>query len=169
MITLGRFTVGIYQNKGITFSNTGSICFLGRAEIGNDSYVSVGTNSKVVFGNNFKATTTFRLTSQCGITFGENVRIGWDVLITDTDYHRLKKTDGTYSKGQSAIQIGSFNWFGNGCRILKGVRTPDYLTTAAGTWLTGPIDVPQYSVIGNEKKIKIIASGFWLDPEDCDF
>lgn len=166
MIKLGYFDVGIYQNNGIYFSNEGEIFFNGRTEIGNDSYIGVGPQSRVSFGKNFIATTTFRLTSFAGVTFGEYVRFGWDCIVMDSDFHRLKSIDGKTSKGYGKITIGSYNWIGNGCRIMKKSVTPDYCTISAGTWISGKIEVDPYSVIGNKRDVQVLKSGLYLDPLD---
>lgn len=168
MIRLGFNNVGIYPNNGIRISNKGKIIFKGSALIGNDSYLHVDKGGDVEFGDNFRATTTLRLASYNKITFGDNVRFGWDCIVMDTDFHKLTRKDGTTTKGYGPIQIGSNNWFGNGCRIMKNTSTPDYCTIAAGTWLSKSVEVPEYSVIGNKKEIGIIASGVYLDPNDCD-
>lgn len=166
MIKLGYFDVGIYQNNGIYFSNKGEIIFKGRTEIGNDSYISIGASSKVIFGEHFVATTTFRLTSLINVTFGNHVRFGWDCLVMDTDFHRLKRLDGTLTKGFGAISIGNNNWIGNGCRIMKDTITPDYCTISAGTWISGKVAAKPYSIIGNNRAIQIIKTGYFLDPSD---
>ncbi len=171
MIKLGVYGCGIYPNSGVTFSNNGDIVFNGKVCIGNESYISVGSNAKVVFGNNFMATAAFRLTAQKDVVFGDFVRFGWDSLIMDSDHHKMRRLDGTFTRGYGYVKIGSFNWFGNGCRITKNVVTPDYLTIAAGTYLTTKVEVPSYSVICNKKSIDVIANDMWLDPnnEKIDF
>lgn len=168
MIRLGINNVGIYPNNGIHINNQGTIEFKGTAIIGNDCYLHVDKTGRVTFGNNFRATTTFRLVSYNNITFGDNVRFGWDCIVMDTDFHILTRLDGTQTKGYGEIHIGSNNWFGNGCRIMKNSTTPDYCTVAAGTWLSKPALVPEHSVIGNQRNIEILASDRFLDPDNCD-
>ena len=168
IIRLGENNVDIYPNKGIHINNLGQIEFRGTARIGNNCFISIGKSAQVTFGDNFRATAAFRLACYDSMTFGDNVRFGWDCLAMDTDFHKLTRKDGTTTKGYGPIQIGSNNWFGNGCRIMKNTSTPDYCSIAAGTWLSKPVDVPEYSVIGNKKEIGIIASGVYLDPNDCD-
>lgn len=166
LIRMGYFDAGIYSNNGIYLDIKGSVEFKGRSLIGNDCYICVEKNARVVFGDNFRATTTFRLCSCFEIQFGENVRLGWDCLVSDSDFHKLKRLDGTTTKGYGPIHIGSYNWIANGCRILKNSFTPDYCTIASGTIITSNITAPSYSVIGNQPKPYVIASGLWLDPED---
>lgn len=151
IIRLGFPTVSLYPNTGVTIENHGgAIIFNGRCSIGNNSYISIGSKGQVEFGDNFTATTTFRLTSYDRIIFGECVSFGWDTLVMDTDFHKLTKLSGGYSKGYAPISIGLNNWFGNGCKIMKRTQTPDYCVISAGTILSGKVDAPEYSVIGNE-------------------
>lgn len=166
MIRMGYFSVDLYANNGIYFNNSGKIVFKGSALIGNNCYISNGSKSTTIFGNDFRATTSLKLSCYHYIEFGEHDRFGWDCLITDTDFHKLSRKDGTYTKGYNSIIIGKYNWFGNGCHILKGTKTPDYLTIQAGTWFTGKINIPEYSVVGNKRENIVLASDVWLDPQN---
>lgn len=172
MIRLGFPTVSLYPDTGITIENHGGeIIFNGTCSIGNNSYISIGKKGKVEFGDKFIATTTFRLTSYDKIVFGERVIFGWDILVMDTDFHKLTKLSGGYSKGHASIFIGSNNWFGNGCKIMKRTQTPDYCVISAGTILSGKIDVPEYCVIGNEQKVVVKTAGVWrnIDDDSIDY
>lgn len=167
MIKLGFPTVSLYPNTGITIENHGgTIIFHGICSIGNNSYISISQKGIVEFGDNFIATTTFRLTSYDKIVFRNCVRCGWDTLIMDTDFHKLTKLSGGYSKGHAPISIGANNWFGNGCKIMKRTQTPDYCVISAGTILSGKVDAPEYSIIGNEQKIIVKATGVWRNVDD---
>lgn len=167
MIKLGFPCVSLYPNTGITIENHGgTITFKGTCSIGNNSYISIGKKGDIEFGDRFSATTTFRLTSYDKIVFRECVSFGWDALVMDTDFHKLTKLSGGYTKGYAPILIGSNNWFGNGCKIMKRTQTPDYCVISAGTTLSGKIDVPQYSVIGNEQKVVVKAIGLWRNIDD---
>ena len=64
------------------------------------------------------------------------------------------------------MHIGSNNWFGNGCRILKRTQTPDYCVIQSGTMLSIPVVAPMYSVIGNDSDIVVKATGLWRNIDD---
>lgn len=169
MIRLGFHNVGLYANNGIYIQNSGTMIFKGTALIGNDCYMGVGKSGKIIFGDNFRATTTFRITSQCSIAFDYNVRFGWDCLVSDSDFHKLRKLDGTYTKGYAPIEIGHDCWIANGCRILKRTKLPAFTTVSAGTILnTPPKNVPEYSVIGQSREVKVLYTGLYLDPNNDD-
>ena len=49
---------------------------------------------------------------------------------------------------------------------MKNTSVPDYSVTAAYTVLTGKVDAPSKSVIGNEHNSKVLANRRWLDSEN---
>lgn len=167
MIKLGYPAVSIYPNSGIMIENHGgTIVYNGQCKIGNNSAISIGKKGYCEIGALFKATTSFRLVCYHKIIIGERCRMGWDSMVMDTDFHKLTKTTGGYSKGYAPIRIGVNNWFGNGCLILKRSETPDYCTITARTILTGKVDVPEYSLIGQKRDVELIASGVWRNLDD---
>lgn len=168
MIRLGYKDVGLYRNSGIFLDVCGRVIFKNTALIGNDSYLCIGPKGKLSIGDNFRATTTFRLACYKEIKFADNVRIGWDCLVIDSDFHKMRRMDGSFTKGYASVCIGENNWITNNCKILKGTTTPAFCTVSAGTVLSGPVEVPEYSIIGQDKRIVVSSSGKWLDPADCD-
>ncbi|MBP3505310.1 MAG: hypothetical protein J6K43_02785, partial [Lachnospiraceae bacterium] len=167
MIRLGFPTVSIYPNSGIMIENHGGqIIFKGNCRIGNNSFISVGKNGHIEFGDRFSASTTLRLVSYEGVYFHDRVRLGWDIMVMDTDFHKLTKLSGGYSRGHAPIHIGSDNWFGNGCRIMKRSQTPNHCVVSAGTVLSGTVTIPEYCVIGNNSNIVIKATGIWRNLDD---
>ncbi len=84
----------------------------------------------------------------------------------DTDFHKMTKLSGGYSKGFGSIIIGSNNWFGTGCLILKRTKTPNFCTVQAKTILEKAVDVPEYSIVGQTRNIEVKATGLWRNIED---
>ena len=84
----------------------------------------------------------------------------------DTDFHKLTKLSGGHNRGHAPVRIGSNNWFGNGCKIMKRTQTPNYCVIQSGTALSGLVSVPEYSVIGNNTKVVEKASGLWRNIDD---
>lgn len=167
MIKLGFFNVSIYPNSGIMWENHGGeVTFHGRCTIGNNAAISIGAKAKVEIGNNVRNTSSLKIVSYDSVTIGERVRFGWDCLLMDTDFHKLTKVKGGYSKGHAPVVIGSNNWFGNGCRIMKRTTTPDYCVIQGGTTLSGPVDAPPYSVVGSDAKLVVKATGVWRNVDD---
>ena len=163
MIRLGKFQVSLYPNTGIYIHNEGRIIFEGKALIGNNSFLSIGKTGTLKIGNALLASTTLRLTSYHRIDIGENGRIGWDCLFMDTNFHKLRKEDGTFSKGYAPIIIGKNNWIANGCRILSRTKTPDFCIISAGTIVNTTVNAPEHSIIGNPRTFEILKTGIWRD------
>lgn len=162
MIRLGFPQVSIYPNSGIIWDNRGMCVFHGSCAIGNASAISIGETGTVDFGDFFGASTAFKLICYHKVTFNDQVRLGWENLVTDTDFHTLTKVSGGYTKGYAPVSIGKNNWFGMKCITLKGTHTPDYCTVGANTVLNKKYDFPPYSIIaGNPAKLK--TTGYYRD------
>ncbi|HAT61929.1 MAG TPA: hypothetical protein DCS83_05190 [Prevotella sp.] len=167
MIQLGKNSVSIYPNNGIMFDlRKGKIIFKGKCLIGNNSYISTGDNSTLIFGYDFNSYTSLKLVCFDRIEFADKVLVGWDCIFMDTDLHKIKREDGTQSKGYGPIKIGSETWIANGCVILKNTRIPNKVIIAARSVLTGNIDVPEKTVIGTQHHVKVLAKDRWFDRSD---
>ena len=168
MIQMGDYGVSLYPNKGIVWENHGGkAIFRGRCDIGNASAISIGPAGYCVFGSNFKATTSLKLTCYCQVEFGEKVLIAWDVIVMDSSFHRLKDRNGNFkSKGYAPIIIGNSNWITARCMILSGTKTPDYCTVGATSVLSKDYsDFPTHILLaGNPIEIK--AKDVWIDFDD---
>lgn len=135
MIRLGEPTVSLYPNGGVIWENHGGRCsFAGKCVIGNASAISIGKQGSLIFGVGFTVSAALKLASYHCVEFGDNVRVGWDAIIMDTDFHRMKNREtGTFTKGYAPVLIGRNCWIGCRCTILKGTKLPAYCTLAAGT------------------------------------
>ena len=166
MIELGKNQVCLYPYTGFIFNNEGGeIIFHGRCSIGNNSAIAIGKKAKVEFGNNFKATTTFKLASQYRVVFKDDVLFGWDCLVMDTDFHKLTKDSGGYTKGYGSVTIGESTWFGNGVLVLKGTRIPEKCVVGAKSVLSGEMNVPNHSLISGNPAV-LRKTGIWLNRND---
>lgn len=167
MIILGVRKVSIYRNSGIIFENSGgTIVFTGNCCIGNDSAIAVGNQGRLVIGAKFCATAALRLVCYNEIKFGDKVLVGWDCIFMDTDFHKLTRVVGTgYSKGYGKIVIGSNNWFGCKCTVLKNTKTSDYISVGSNSLLNKEYDFPSYSVIAGNP-VKVFAQGLYLNRDD---
>lgn len=166
MIKLGKRIVPIYPNSGIIFENNGgTIIFEGSCAIGNNSALSIGKYGNLTIGDNFIASTTLKLVCLHQITIGERSRIGWECTLMDTDFHKLTKLNGKYTKGYGCIKIGKNNWLGTKCHVLKNTETPDYCIVSATTLLNKKVEFPSYSIIGGNP-INLLASGIFRNVDD---
>ena len=110
--------VSIYPDSGISIENRGTIIFNGRLTIGNASAISVGREGTLEFGNSVTVTMCLKLVCYHCVSIQDNVLIGWNCMITDTDFHTRKYIDGGYSKER----IWQYNGIQNDTRIAKRMQ-----------------------------------------------
>lgn len=165
MITLGEPIVSIYPNSGIIYENHGgTIVFKGSCVIGNNSAISIGPHGTVTFGDKFCASSTLRLICYNNITFKDKVRIGWECTFMDTDFHKMRKLNGGYTKGYGNIKIGKGCWFANRCVVLKNAQTAEYNTFSTGSVVNSDYGIP-YAVYGTSN-IVLKREGIYRDIDD---
>ena len=150
MIRMGFRRVSIYPNNGITWDNHGgTVIFRGNCILGNDSFVSFGPKSTVDIGDEFKNYAGLKLVSYHRIIFHHHVVLGWGCLCMDTNFHALydiKKKEHLPAYGP--IEIGEYNWFGAGCKVMHSVTTPEHCTWGMGTIITRGCVKKPYCLMG---------------------
>lgn len=152
MIRLGCISNTLYDcNHKLVWENRGEVVFNGSCIIGHGSGISTGKNGLIIFGNNFLATTTVKIISYISIVFGENVRVAWESIIMDTDFHEtIDISTNERSNPKSPIKIGDNNWIGIRTSILKGTITPDFTIIGACSVLNKQYNTPEYSIIAGK-------------------
>lgn len=114
---------------------------------------AVAAGARIAVGSGFRAT-GLTVASMSGVQIGDDVQIGADTLIIDSDFHSVRSTDRTRGdRGISApVSIGDRVFIGARCIILKGVRIGDDAVIGAGAVVTN--DVPEGALAaGNPAKI----------------
>lgn len=164
MIRMGFLTCSVYSDNGITWENHGGeIIFKGCLRIGNDSYLSFGEKTKVSFDDDFSNTAGLKLISYRGINFGKSTRLGWGVLIMDTNFHPLYDMEKKiYKKASGPIKIGDYNWFGTQCKIMHSVNTPERCIFGMNTVVTRNCVMKSYCVMGGSP-VKILSQNVMRD------
>ena len=149
MIRMGFYTCAMYPNSGLTFRNKGNIIFRGKCEFKNDTYLLCGAQSKIIFGNDFMAGGGVKIVSNCGMSFGEHTRLGWNVVVMDTNFHPLYDMEkNKFKKAFGPIEIGDCNWFGMQCLIMPNVKTPERCIFGARSVITRGTTFESYCVHG---------------------
>lgn len=168
MIELGRHRVSLYPSNGIVLENRGIVVFHGPVIIGSDSAITLGETGRIDFGKNFSSSAGLKIACYDSITFGDNISVGWQTMIVDTDFHSLKKAKGDGHNGPcyAPIVIGDYTWLGNGCKIYKGVSVPDYCVVGADTILHKKVDCEPYSLITNVKEVRVKYTGYYREKGD---
>ena len=166
LVQLGLTKCPLYPNTGFVWENHGgNVIFKGRCVIGNSSSISVGEKGLLCIGHRFKATASFRIAAYHSIEFKEKVEFGWDCLVIDSDFHKMTKLDGNYTKGYGSILLKSNIWVGSKSIILKNTAITDYCTVAAGSKVSGKYE-EMYSIIGNSSACSVLKKGLWRNIDD---
>lgn len=166
MIKLGMHIVSIYPDNGIMLENQGCIRFRGETTIGGNSAISVGKDGYLELGDRFNANTGLRIACYHRITFEENVLVGWNTQVIDTDFHSLTNAEtGRKSKGYGEVRIGHDVWIANNCKIYKNVSVPHSCVVGADTILRKAVDCPPRSLITNRIETEII-TGVYRNGDD---
>lgn len=143
MIRFGEQMVGIFDKKLRTVFNIhGTLQFDGSAIVARGSSISIGRGAKLTAGNNFKITAKSAIIASGGksVTFGAHCLLSWDVLIMNTDFHKIIDLDIDEVKPFSDhIFIGDKVWLGCGVKVLKGAQIPSGSVIAAGAVVTGKL------------------------------
>jgi acetyltransferase-like isoleucine patch superfamily enzyme len=100
-----------------------------------------GEGAEVSVGSETYLNRRVEITCKRRVTIGKKCAISWDVLITDTDYHRIDGGEDT-----APVTIGDHVWIGARAAVLKGVTIGDGAVVAAGALVTR--DVPAGALVG---------------------
>lgn len=168
MIRLGSYANSLYPDNGFIWENHGGkVIFNGKTTIGNGSAISIGPKGVLTLGNNFKATTNFKLACYHSITIGHNALFGWENILMDTSFHRLKSTDNKKrGKAIGEIVIGNNNWITTRCMVMKGTKTPDYCILGAGSIISKDYsNLPTHILLAGSP-LDIKATNIWRDDTD---
>lgn len=155
MIKIGFNQVHAYPHSGIIYENNGGIIvFKGNASIGNNSSLCIGPNAELTIGHNFNANTTCKLICWYKINIDYNVRLGWENMVLDTNFHRLKTKDGDFAnKGYGSINIAHDTWVATRCTILGGAETQPFTVVATNSLLLRKYDTSYVLLGGSPAKI----------------
>lgn len=167
MVRLGFLTETVYPNSGILWDNRGGeVVFRGPCIIGGNSNIKVGTYGKLHIGSGLLCTTSLKLVCYDSVVLGDMLRIGWEVTIMDTDFHRVKTPEGKFlGSAVAPIEVGHNAWLCTQSLIMKGTFIPPYCIVSARSLVKKRYDVPEYSLLaGSPAMLK--KTGLWRDAGD---
>lgn len=129
MIKIGRRN--FFKGYKTYFVNAGTIEFDGRFMVeGGTCFNNMGGHVKL--GADARICEICKLLCMKRIEIGASTRIAFGAIIMDTDFHYCVDTKKRIVRNAEAtIKIGSYNWFGNNCSVMKGTVTPDYAIVAS--------------------------------------
>lgn len=154
LIKIGFGGVRIFDRKysRSVWCLNGRVIFKGRASLGYGTKLSV-FGGEVTFGRNFAISAQTQLICNKCISFGDDVLIGWDCLIMDTDAHHIMNTDGKVINEPEKIIIGNRVWIGARCTIIKGTIVGNDVVVATNSCMYGKNEVSNCIVGGNPVRV----------------
>ena len=135
IVKIGQQSIGIfdYKKRRAIWEVNGQVIFKGKCNIGQGSKISVGPNGTLSFGNKFGLSGESAIVCFNKISFGDECLLSWDILIMDTDFHKIYNSEGIVLNSPKPIIIGSHVWIGCRCTILKGVIIANNNVIGAGS------------------------------------
>lgn len=110
------------------------IVFKGDAVIARGALLAVDKGT-LIFGKGFSANNNLYISCNDKIEFGDNVMIGWEVKIRDTDNHTIMH-EGVQKVNHAPVKIGDKVWIASYCDILKGAEIGAHSVLAYRSLLT---------------------------------
>ena len=158
LIKIGPHNLGTQDFK---YSRTmwevcGTLVVNGMVYIGRGTKISIGKNATLVLGDKFMISGKSDIICQKEITFGNDCLLSWDILIMDTDFHKILNKDGEIVNAPRPINIGNHVWICCRNTILKGVTISDNNIISANSTITKSISESNCAIGGNGKDVVIL-------------
>lgn len=138
LIKLGYGEIGIFDSKKSRsiWDVKGEVLFKGKANIGHGSKISVGNKAILIIGDKFNITAESSIVCHNRIVIGYNCLFSWDILLMDTDLHKIIDENNIVVNNSKEIVIDDDVWIGCRCLILKGVHLNKGTIVAANSVIT---------------------------------
>ena len=156
-LIIGFGNVGIYDKRfsPCILELNGRINVDGKVSFGQGARISVGPDAVLTIGDNTINTAEARIICFDSITIGENVVLGWETVIMDTDFHSvINLIDRRISTCHSPIVIGDSVWTGQKVMILKGVHLGKGSIVASCAVVTKSFNENNVLIAGNPAVVK---------------
>lgn len=135
---------------------SGTLIIFGKTSIGRGCRISIGRNAVLTLGNRFNITGNTSIICQEKITFGNDCLLSWDILIMDSDFHKIKDKDGIIINRPQPIVIGDHVWIGCRVTILKGVQIGNSNIISANSLLSKSFKENKCIIGGHGKDLQIL-------------
>lgn len=157
IVKIGFGNVGIFDKKYdrtvLEFCENSTIEFKGSASIGHGTKISVQLNAKLVIGDNFCITANSSIICANKIEFGDNCLMSWDVLVMDSDLHKILDDNSTVINPPKSVCIGDNVWIGAKVTILKGTVVGSDNVIGANSLVTGIFNETNVVIAGSPARI----------------
>lgn len=141
MVQIGFGDIEIFDKKAsrAIWDVSGHVVFNGRAHMGHGTKISVRKGGTLTLGNNFTISAESAIWVFENIHIGDDCLLSWDVLVMDSDHHKIMDGSGEVINPPAPIAIGNRVWIGCRCSILKSSKIPDNSVVGANSVVTGEL------------------------------
>lgn len=135
-----------------TFSSTlmitkpGTLIFAGKAIFGEG--INLRNSGIIYCGDNFCCNANFRITCGSKIDIGNNVLIGWNSSIRDSNGHKIFQRGGQVPNNKPVF-IGDHVWIGAEAHILRGTSIDNDSVVGFGSIVAGQFSQKNVIIAGN--------------------
>ena len=164
-IERGMVRIGHWATRG---RNPTKICRRGMTVFHGNVTIQGGTilegGGTLEFGDSVVIGSGCLLTCERHMVFGDHVRVGYNTMFMDTDYHYVIDTETRKVHPTSAdVVIGAGSWVASYCRVMKGAHLPKNSVVAGGSLLNKDfsaeapcqiyVGTPAKPVKGNRRRV----------------
>ncbi len=150
-----------YQYERTVIYVSGHMHFKGKAKIGKGSRLSITGNA--TFGDKFHISAAGKIICRDEITFGSNVLISWETLITDTDHHAVfDNQTQLHLNPNKKVTIGSDCWIGARANLMKGTVLPNNTVVGTASVVTKPFSEENTCLAGNPARV-VRSNTYWRE------
>lgn len=136
----------IVERKGRICLKEGRVIFEGKANFGRG--ISLYNSGTITFGDNFWTNKNCTIWCNRSVVFGENVTLGWNVFLRDSDGHMIFE-NGVARPTYGDIEIGDHCWICAEASILKNGGLGNDCILGYGSILTKKEEGNNILYIGN--------------------
>lgn len=141
------------DNSYISITEGGKLIFKGNTTIAEGCNICI-SGGTVTIGKNFYANRNLQVQCYESICFGNDVLLGWNVKVRDTDGHEVL-VEGFSKPYIQRIDICNHVWIASDTTILKGTYVSDNCIIACGSIVCGTnFNVKNCLIAGIPAKIK---------------
>ena len=150
----GSLGIQTYSKSFLIIPQESIVIFNGRAVLSRGFTLRISKNSIVTIGDRFFANQNFQLFASTHMIIGDDVLIGWDVQLRDSDGHKIFNVGEKHELNACApVLIGNHVWIGSYVRVLKGVNIPNDTIVAMGSMVTSSINEHNTIIAGVPARI----------------
>lgn len=158
MCRIGVSDIGIVDGKRerCVWEVGGKLILRGKADLGAGTRISIGSDGILDLGDNFTVSGRTTIDTNKLIKFGSDCLLSWDILMMDSDYHKIKDLNDRIISQPKPIVIGNHVWIGCRNTILKGVHLNDNVIVAAGSLVTRSMNDGNCIIGGTGNELRVI-------------